>query len=182
MKKVLTLTLVLVLILSLAACGGSGGSASNPPTNGSSTTPGTDAGNSTPGTSQNGNNTSAPNNNSGDTDTVAGYLAQFGLTEDDIKPNGFDSFEGPDGWLIKVNAGEGEANTWGKQIYDKIKSISDDGKVYDQGYPTFKDEASWSDNGTIYQWSYVYNGKTVEVDVTPPVDTPTQYRIALHFQ
>lgn len=178
MKKLLIITLVLALALSLAACGGSNNAPSG--NNTQSASQGNNSSTSTPPSST---PDDTPNSDDGgETDTVAEYLAQFGLTEDDIKAEGFSSFEGPDGWLIKVNAGEGHANSWGKKIFDGIESISDDGKVYDQGYPTFKDEASWADGGTLYQWAYLYNGKVVEVDVTPPVDTPTLYRIALHFQ
>ena len=115
-----------------------------------------------------------------DKSTVADYLAHFGLTEDDIKPTGFVSFEGPDGWLIKVNASENQFDIWAKKVFDKIKTISTDGKVYDQGYPTFKEEASFVNGGTLYQWAYPYNSKTVEVDITRG-DTPTLYRITLHF-
>ena len=136
----------------------------------------------------NGNNTEQPENNGSSNNgnnngnnTVASYLAQFGLTEDDIKPAGFVSFEGPDGWLIKVNASENQFDNWAKKVFDKIKTISTDGKVYDQGYPTFKEEASLVNGATLYQWAYPYKGKTVEVDVTRG-DTPTLYRIALHFQ
>ena len=177
MKKALTFVLALVLVLSLAACGNS-----NIPSNTPSNTPSENNTTSNPPASNTPSETPIGGDEKPDASTVAGYLAQFGLTEDDIKPDGFTSFENLDGWLIKVNAAEGNANAWGKEIYNKIIAISADGKIYDQGYPTFKDEAVWSDNGAIYQWAYTYNGKTVEVDVTPPGDTATQYRVALHFQ
>ncbi|MCL2038976.1 MAG: hypothetical protein FWG85_00935 [Bacteroidetes bacterium] len=120
--------------------------------------------------------------NISDTKTVAGYIEQFGLTEDDIKPEGFVSFEGPDGWLIKINASEKQFDDWSKKVFNKIKTISTDGKVYQQGYPVLgKDEAEWSTGILMFQWAYPYNEKVVELEVLPG-DIATVYRIALHFQ
>ncbi|MDR0840527.1 MAG: hypothetical protein LBN26_03975, partial [Christensenellaceae bacterium] len=108
MKRTLAIALALVLALSLAACSGGnsgntgGNNSTTPPANSTTTTPPADT---------------APNDNGGDTKTVAGYLAQFGLTEDDIKAEGFTSFEGPNGWLIKVNASANQFDTWSKKVY-----------------------------------------------------------------
>ena len=128
-----------------------------------------------------GNNTQVENNVPvPTTNTVAGYLAQFGLSEDDIKPEGFISFEGPEGWLIKINAGAGQFDAWSKKVFDKITAISTDRKVYEQGYPALgDDEAKWSAGILMFQWAYPYNGKVVNLDVSPG-DTGT-YRFSIHF-
>ena len=160
MKKLLALALVMVLALSLlAACGDSDGNSSDTPGDGDNTPGG---GNETP-----------------DTNTVAGYLEQFGLTEDDVKADGFTSFEGPDGWLIKVNASAGQFDAWGKKVFDKTKSVSADGKCYTDMYPHDTDEKEWEDGAILFTWCYMYNSSKVTVEITMG-DNDTTYRIAIH--
>jgi len=115
-----------------------------------------------------------------DTTTVSGYLSQFGLTEEDIKPDGFTSFEGPDGWLIKINAGEYNFDNWSKKVFDTVKSISTDSKIFNEGYPSLdQDEAIWSAGNISFQWAYNYNGKVVNITVTFG-DTSSVYRLSIH--
>ena len=116
-----------------------------------------------------------------DVKTVAGYLSQFGLTENDIKPDGFTSFEGPEGWLIKINAGANLFNDWSKKVYDKVKTISTDGKMYYEGYPSLgKEEAFWSADKILYQWAYLYNGKVVNLNLARD-ESGAVYHFSIHF-
>ena len=54
--------------------------------------------------------------------------------------------------------------TWFKQVYDKTKSIADDGKIYNDMYPYVEGEHMWTEPtaGTVNRsWAYIYNGTTV---------------------
>ena len=90
MKKILALALALMMVLALAACGGK----TDPAPSGNGTTdPGTSQ-TTDPGTSQQGGADENTPADSVDVSTLNGFLSQFGLTEDDIKPSEcFASFE-----------------------------------------------------------------------------------------
>jgi hypothetical protein len=141
MKKIITLTLVLVLALSLAACGGNsgGGSTTTPPASNNTTTP-PSSGTTTPPA----DNTPSGGNATGDLTTVEGYLAAFGLTENDLKCANFTRIdktayvidEGPNygkitevGAYISKGLTDEEVKAWLEQIITKLNSLSDDGKV-----------------------------------------------------
>jgi len=101
-----------------------------PDTSGQEETPGTD--------------TPTP---SDDVETVAGFLAVFGLTEDDIMPAHFISFDDPEmegrgdlgeldsGGFITINVDKDattqeDINAWFETIYAKMPELSSDGKLY----------------------------------------------------
>ena len=100
------------------------------------------------------------------TETVAGYLAQFGLSENDIKPAAFTSFElGDRSIFIKVSNND-DLHNWFKQVYDKTKNIADEGKLYNDMFPYVEGEHTWNEPtaGTIQvSWAYMYNGTTCRI-------------------
>ncbi|GHU60167.1 hypothetical protein FACS1894171_0510 [Clostridia bacterium] len=180
MKKVITLALTLVLAFSLlAACG-----------DGSSTTPSSNSGNSstsTPPASQSGNDTTPSNNGgnaTGDLTTVAGFLAAFGLTENDLKCANFTRLdrtayiidEGPDygkikevGAYISQKLTDEEVSAWLEQVINKLNSLSDDGKIANS-HADAQGEALTVDfimNQQMYGGGgqYTYKGKTVGVTI-----------------
>lgn len=144
MKKILALALALAL--SLAACGGkdnpepSGSSGSDTPPASTqqeqqpSSTP-------DPGTEQPDSESAPPDESTptGDAMTVAEFLQVYGLSEDDCKPEHFIEFgepkrEGNMGILdISVDKEQTTEETmiaWYTQLYTKLESLSDTGKLY----------------------------------------------------
>jgi hypothetical protein len=186
MKKTITLALVLVLALSLlTACGGDNndGSSTTPPANsGTTTTPPADNTPSGGGDTTSGNNDSA---NTADLTTVAGFLAAFGLTEDDLKCANFTRIdktaytidEGPDyGKISEVGAyiskalTDEEVRAWLEQILAKLNSLSGDGKIdnlFESGTALTVDYIMEHSTGSIYQGSgyYNYNGKRISAQI-----------------
>jgi len=179
MKKALLIVLTLALVLALAACGGDADAPATSP----ATTPNVNADASTPPPAQDDDNAQSDALSVVDepgANTVAGYLAQFGFTEDGIKPDGFTSFDGPNGWLIKIYADADSFENWSKTIFGKVKSISADGKIYNEGYPSLdEDEAVWSEGGISFQWAYNYGGKVVNLTIVAGEDG-TEYRFSIY--
>lgn len=156
MKKLLVLTIVLIMALSLAACGGK----TDPASSGN--------GKTDPGASQ-----QEPSSTPGavDTSTLNGFLAQFGLTESDLKPAehfaSFDyrvtknkSYQG----TVTVNMDWGDlendgaqkkaaVSKWMKQVYDRLLAVSDDGKAYK---PYTTEEFIFDDGVLVAQWAIYY--------------------------
>jgi hypothetical protein len=162
MKKVLALTLALVLALSLVACGGGnsgntgGNSSTTPPANsGTTTTPPAD---NTPD--------STPNNNGGDTNTVAGYLAQFGLTEDDIKPENATEIKIQDGKLaiaVSSTLTADQKKVWYTKLYNAISGISTGGKVQNGSLVNITDiqeEVNKLVDAVTWNWMFPYGSSS----------------------
>ncbi len=181
MKKLLALALVIVLALSLASCGGndkpsnassSGNSTSIPPA--SSSVPA-----QTPPSSTSESTTPAPPEESVnvDTSTLAGYLSQFGFTEDDIAiANLTENIYHADSKMIEIHTNSTPANAelqeCVERIYEKSRATSDSGKVYIYGSEdefVLSDIVDWSFDWkssplTVY-WGYKYQGKGVMVAI-----------------
>ena len=150
MKKLFALLLALMMVFSLAACGGGGDDKTpsgedNQPSSQQQeqNTPDPDEGGDgqeeTPGTDN-----PAP---SDDVETIAGFLAVFGLTEADITPAHFVSFDDPElegrgdlgeldsGGFITINADKDattqeDIDAWFEAMYAKMQELSSDGKLY----------------------------------------------------
>ena len=146
MKKLFALILALVMVFSLDACGGkddpkpSGSSGSDTPPASTqqeqqpSSTP-------DPGTEQPDSESTPPDESTptGDAMTVAEFLQVYGLSEDDFKSEHFIEFgepkrEGNMGILdISVDKEQTTEETmiaWYTQLYTKLESLSDTGKLY----------------------------------------------------
>jgi len=121
-----------------------------------------------------GNNDVTPND--GDeslaTDTAAGFVAQFGLSENDFMPDGFIAFERADKDLVRIKVSEDKFEDWSKAIYDKIKTISTDGRVYRQDRAPWLlgNESEWSAETNSFQWAYPYNGEIVNCSLVGPLE------------
>jgi hypothetical protein len=174
MKKIILLALTFVLALSLAACDG-GESNSTPPSspNAETTTPETSQPESTSiaGTTSNGNTTP---NDSEATGEIAEFLALFGLTEDDIKPEGFVEFQELEmsGTIGQAGVGfikivvdkdkteEAQIKAWFQKVFDKMKSLSLDKKLY-TNYQKMDEEATLDKAFAVStmpgtKWAYSY--------------------------
>jgi hypothetical protein len=160
MKRTLAIALALVLALSLAACSGgnstpSGGSSTTPPANSTTTTPPAD---NTPS----GGNETTPNDNGGDTSTVAGYLAQFGLTEDDIKPENATEIKIQDGKLaitVSSTLTADQKKVWYTKLYNAISGISTGGKVKNGSLveiTNIQDEVNKLVDAVTWNWMFAY--------------------------
>ena len=173
MKKIFALTLALLMIFALAAC-----------SNDTGKTPSGSTGTNTFGTSQQGQtNTPDSSTPSGSVDvsTLNGFLAQFGLTEDDLKPTeGFKSFDYTvtDGksyqGVVKVNMEwtdganqKSVMSAWVHKVYDKSVAVSDDGKAYTpyttDVYTLESGELTGGGLGT--QWAWLYKGTSYWVTI-----------------
>lgn len=171
MKKLLVLFLALIMVLSLAACGGNENS--NTPSGSSTTDPGTSQ--ETPTTSIGGDTSK------NDLTTESGFLAAFGLTEDDMKCANFTRIEktsynletnviGEVGAYISAALTDDEVETWLTKIIGKLNSLSDDGKI--TALYTGADGAALTvdyimgKTMKIAPGSYTYNGKQVSVIIS----------------
>ena len=170
MKKLFAISLALVLMISLAACGGSGGSASNPPTNGSSATPNTDNDTSTATPAPAGGADAADE----DLTTIEGWLATFGLTESDLMCAHYNrldinSYVTSTGVITEVGVmisealTDEEARAWVEQIIAKLNSLSDSGQIDNLLVDGEDLTADYIMEQTMYMGSgyYNYNGRTV---------------------
>ncbi|MDR0906744.1 MAG: hypothetical protein LBN00_11350 [Oscillospiraceae bacterium] len=197
MKKLFTLTLAIVLALSLfAACGGS-----NTPSGEDSTTPSVSS-ESTSAPAETATGAVAPTGGGSDADsgTVADFLELYGLTEDDIKPEGFIEFQEIEtkdnppkihsiGYIRiaadKDTTGEAQIKVWYEKIYGKMQELSTDGKIY-SNYITLDKESTlealyenplWEKfPGTM--WAYPY--KTSTDDVKLNVSTSYDYETGIY--
>ena len=133
MKRLLTIALVMVLALFLVACHGKTGRSNSTPSSNNST-----SGNNNPASTNNGGNGNNGGNN--DKSTVVGFLAQFGLKEDDFKPEGYVSSMLSDGDTVKYTTNETptveQRKAWANMVIAKAKSMSTDGKLYTGNYYT----------------------------------------------
>lgn len=144
--------LILIMLLTFTACGNKTSSDSNSASGGNEST----------------------TSDKVDVSTLNGFLLQFGLTEDDLKPTEyFTSFEyevteGKEyQGIVKANmAWTGDANqksvmsAWVHQIYDRTVAISDDGKAYIP-YSTevfTLDSGELPGGGLSTQWAWLYKG------------------------
>lgn len=136
MKKAFALALALVLALSLAACGGSGNGTSTPPANDNSTSSGTGGNNSTAAPPSTGGGNAADE----DLTTVEGWLATFGLTENDLKSAHYNRLDVNSyvtstgvitevGVMISEKLTDEEARAWIEQVIAKLNSLSDSGQI-----------------------------------------------------
>ena len=146
MKKIFVLILALALTFSLAACNGSSTGGSSTPAN---------------NTSAPANNSSAANNSTADdTSTVAGFLSQFGLTEDNVKPE--DSVSSAMNGHTSVNFAVSTASTkdqkiaWVKKVITAIKAAADDGKIYKDSKKTGQYDESVLETSTGGSFSFVF--------------------------
>lgn len=147
MKKILALTLALMLALSLAACGGKDGPKPSSSSDTGDTPPASaqqeqqPSSTPDPGTEQTDSESTSPDESmpTGDTMTVAEFLQVYGLSEDDCKPEHFIEFGEPkregnmgilDISVDKEHTTEETMIAWYTQLYTKLESLSDTGKLY----------------------------------------------------
>jgi len=170
MKKALLLLLALMLVLSLAACGGKNENIDSELTSNE---------NSTGDTQENtDDNSTQPTENDINSDnsitlTKEEFLSFFGLDIDSIKPNGFTDIE-----IYGCTTKEGDVylqvdeasitsenvQAWFEKMYDKIKQISDDGKLYDSFTFNTEYQLPISYGTMVYStFTYKYGGKGVLV-------------------
>ncbi len=188
MKKLLAITLMMILAISLGACGAKEAvqdavrdalpSSSTPPnsaappssSNTQAQTPPSSASEST-------SPSSAEESANVDTSTLAGYLSQFGFTEDDISlANLTENVFHADSKMIEIHTSSTPANAelqeCVERIYEKSRSTSENGKVYIYGSDNefvLSDIVDWnfdwqSSPLTVY-WGYKYQGKDVMVAI-----------------
>ena len=154
-KKKVFLAIACMAIMTLVLVGCSGKKESPTPSQASQSVP----------VAEQSTTTSSP------TVTVASYLAQFGLTEDDIKPDGFVSSE-LNGIEVKfLGSNVPFVPEWYKKVFDTTKGISEDGKCYNDMYPFLEDEYELDASKAeamafITSYSYKYNGKVVKIMIS----------------
>ncbi len=183
MKKslLILLALVMVLTLSLTACGGNetpsdtdNGNASGP----SAQADDSDA-DSTSNEAGSADDNLAPSGGNDvaviDTSTVAGYLSQFGLTEEDIAiGSAAENVLYADSRIIEITTETipttEELQSCVEHIYEKCRSVSEDGKIHminsDNEF-ILSDVVDWTldwqSSPLALYWSYKYEGNTVDV-------------------
>jgi hypothetical protein len=179
MKKAITLALALMLAFSLAACGG------NETPSGGNSTPSTTSENIVTeqpvgaGGEDSGSTTEKPAETSGNSSsnlpTREEFLSWFGFVTGDFEPTGFVELnlngcttkEGD--VFIKIDESSGSpenVRAWFESFHNKVKAISDDGKLYTD--LTLKDEYTLPTSygkSAYSQFTYKYNGKTVLVNL-----------------
>jgi len=124
--------------------------------------------------------------------TAAEFLAQFGLTEDDIKPEGFTGLDlisnEPDNGTVQIMADTftpAQIRAWFRQIFNKQRAIADD-RILHKTFP-FAEEKLWDfqdgefmpDFEVQNDWAYIYAGRTVGVFV---VYNTHNYELTLFFK
>ena len=124
--------------------------------------------------------------------TAAEFLAQFGLTEADIQPDGFISLDlisnEPDNGTVQIMADSrtpAQIRAWFMQIFNKQRAIADD-RILHKTHP-FAEEKLWDFQDSEFatelevqnDWSYVYAGHTVGVFV---VYNTHNYELTLFFK
>jgi predicted small secreted protein len=204
MKKAILLVLTLALLVALAACGGndtSSGTGNSTQNGGEKTTPPSQTENTTSSPTGSAPQTSAPVESKADEGTVTGFLAHYGLTEDDIKPEHFVEFAdldmdgdikagevGSTGFIkIMVDkdaTGEEQVKAWYEKIYGKMLSLSSDGKTYKNFYleeeyslTALYESPLWEDfPGTM--WAYQY--KMPSGDVILNASTGYDYETGIY--
>ena len=141
MKKILALALALVLALSLTACGGkndpepsgSGGTGSAHSTSGESEQEHPDNSEADP---QEDGKTSTDGKDQPDEGSLAAYLADFDMTEDDLKVEGITELTLLDNGDIAIGTDGNPSleliQAWYEKVYESCRARSDDGKVYTQ--------------------------------------------------
>ncbi len=147
MKKLFALVLALTMVFALTACVDLEGLVSDLDSDLSSAFPDETSGSDIPDISPStdaGAGTEPEDSGDGNL-SVTSFLAPYGMTEADITPENFRSFEsvgtegkaGEAGYsgFIKINVDKDatdmeDINAWFDKIYAKIQSRSDDGKIY----------------------------------------------------
>ena len=182
MKKLLAILLAAMMVFALAACG-------------NNETPSGSEGDK-PGTSQGGeSNNGGENNNNGDNNTetydlttVAGYLAQYGYSENDFSSTkNFTRMKSTStkssgeivnvGVYISEGLTEDEKTAWVDSFITLVKGKSDDGKVYKYDYfngiqtDEIEPAVDFATFGGVM--AYKADGKTVvvELSITNGVDS-----------
>jgi hypothetical protein len=176
MRKILIALLAFSLLFSLAACG------EDETSNGGDSTPSstsenvvTEQPNGAGGKEDSGATTEKPDSNTSSKPTKEEFLASYGLTEDDLKPAGFIAMNA---WSCEKNEGDffiqvdeaslgvAEIEEWFIKVYDKLKSVSDDGKIYQD--PALTQEATYPSYNayiTDKQLLFNYKGQKVYVEL-----------------
>ncbi len=187
-KRVFAMLLTIAVILLLAGC--------NPKevvqdavkdalSNSESSVASSSAGNSTASSSSTAEGTGdAPTENpsestsstSSDKPTIEEFLAQYELVKGDLEPSGFIemyawSCEGTEAtFYIEVDEGsrsEAEIEEWFIQVFDRLKAVSDDGKLYEDA--ALKVEAALPSSYNTFTTGKIimfpYNGKIVTVSL-----------------
>ena len=119
--------------------------------------------------------TEKPDSGTSSKPTQEEFLASYGLTEDDLKPTGFIEMNA---WSCEKNEGDffiqvdeasrgvAEIEEWFTKVYDKLKSLSDDGKIYQD--PALTQEAEYPSYNafiTDKQIWFNYKGQKVYVEL-----------------
>jgi len=171
------LALICALVLMVALLSGCGGSTTE---NASSS--GNGATNSSSGTASNGASGKA------DTSTVAGFLSQYGLTEDDLRPEASSVAKLQDGDTVLFSASaqpnDEQRSAWLNKVAAKAKTLSDDGKLYAVGYAIGTSGAKEFDSSTIkpmgiYQFAFPYKGKAIVFTITAFGELDGVYSLAI---
>jgi uncharacterized lipoprotein YehR (DUF1307 family) len=174
MKRLFLILLAAVMVFSLAACGEDETTSNGGNTTSSESSPTSSAavGN---GTSTETPNVSSSTGNTNSKPTKEELLAQYGLTMEDLQPPGFIEMNA---WACEKNEGDffiqvGEASRgaaeieeWFKKVFGKLKSLSDDGKIYQD--PALTQEATYPSYNayiTDKQLLYNYKGQKVYVEM-----------------
>ena len=178
MKKVLAILLAAMMLLSLAACGNND---DNP--SGSENNPGTSQSDNQGGTeNQGGENNSSPSTQ-GTTEpeelSVPEVLAKYGFTEEIVKPDetvlnvtAEKRYTGDYKVTFEVDAEYPNGYTYMEKIFGAIKSISDDGKVYNltEEFLNGTAEGITLDDVSVYQnrftLCYVHDGVQMQVETS----------------
>jgi len=109
------------------------------------------------------------------TSSVTKILSLSGLSENDIKPNGFVQYLPFDDnvFVIETSAplGEEQHKAWVKKIFDKCRQLSTDGKIYRAAYagntPSAYEYGDFDKRYTAStnEWAYPYKGKYISVSI-----------------
>lgn len=141
MKKLLALALTLTMLFSLAACGGKDKPV--PSNDGSigieqstSETTVQEQSDATGAASKDGGETSGEGGSQPEEGSLAAYLAQFDMTEDDLKVEGVTELTLLDNGDIAIGTDGNPSleliQAWYEKVYESCRARSDDGKVYTQ--------------------------------------------------
>lgn len=175
MKKIITFTLALMMVFALAACGDTGKTPS-----GSTGNTQTD-----PPSSQGGNTETPGGSDKADITTVAGWLTNWGLTENDLKCAHFTRLDKTSynsetleiksvGAYCDTKLTEEEVRAWLGQLLAKLNSMSAEGKLVDNLHDNAELTVDYIiEKGETYLYTaignFTYNGKdtTAIITVTP---------------
>jgi hypothetical protein len=172
MKRISAFALALMLALTLAACSSGSTDSGATETQGGNNQTEAPAGEETQSTEENDGG-----NDAADLTTIEGYLAAFGLTEEDLKPAHFTRLDATSksidsgvikevGAYVSQELTDEEVKAWLDQVLGKLGSLSAEGKVDNVlADGDLTSDQIMSKSMYLGTGAYTYNGKQVDVTI-----------------